>query len=118
MLSGITLAEELSGPHLMRKSQLDVLGTILVTEWPDEQGALFQGIRKEIGFVINSKQDHMKAVLRVPKKLLGNHRPVATIEDDGWFYTSVGSDINDVNQWHSVIASKKGTSELLFSYTW
>lgn len=87
--------------------------------WPDNASGLFQGIRKAVKTEIITEKDHLDAIATIPKHLMKDRIVGATVEADGWFYTSIeyknwGKDA----VWFSVIASAKNSKVLCFSYTW
>ncbi len=59
----------------------------------------------------------MTAMGEIPKELLKGLKISATIESNGWFYSSVDPD-GEKATWFSVIATQKGGKEIFFSPTW
>ncbi len=111
-------AEDQNGVLKERIRQFGLLKTRPIADWPKDTSSLFQGLSKEMPFAIQSKEDHLKAIEKIPKHLLEGHRLGKTIEKDGWHYTSVDQTESDGSSWFRAIASKMGSKQLLFSYTW
>lgn len=116
-VSSVSHAEDTPELLSIRISQIEQLGTRPIENWPEKDGELFQGLRKTISITIESKDDHLKAIAQIPKKLLAKRKAGKTLEINGWFYTSVDFEGRKA-PWLSVIASEKGSKELCFSYTW
>ena len=117
------LAVELPDMLKIRVDQMKMLqgGQIELTKaWPVDALGLFQGINKEVNIEIKSKKDHLVAISSMPKHLFKDRVIGATIESNGWFYTSI--EHKDWNAkkatWFNVIASKKNSKNLRFSYSW
>lgn len=115
--------EELPKMLRMRVDQIMVIqnGKVdLIKEWPKDSSGLFQGINKEVDIEITSREDHLAALASIPKRLMKDHVIGETIESNCWFYTSI--ERKDWNAkkatWFSVIASKKNSKILRFSYSW
>jgi len=88
--------------------------------WPKEASGLFQGISKEVEANIATKEDHLAAIATIPKHLMVDRVMGTTLESNGWFYTSIeykSWNVKEAN-WFNVIASKKDTKILYFSYSW
>ena len=118
------LAGELPQMLKMRIDQMKVFadnGQVKLSDsWPDEASGLFQGMRKGVKTVILTEKDHLDAIATIPKHLMKDHIVGATVEADGWFYTSIEHKDwkNKEASWFSVIASAKKSKVLCFSYTW
>lgn len=117
------LAVELPDMLKMRIDQMKMLQRDqieLSKAWPEDASGLFQGINKEVNIEIKSKKDHLAVISSMPKHLYKDRVIGETIESNGWFYTSV--EHKDWNAqkatWFSVIASKKNSKILRFSYSW
>tara|TARA_B110000003_G_scaffold272356_1_gene308079 strand:- start:5114 stop:5521 length:408 start_codon:yes stop_codon:yes gene_type:complete len=110
----------------MLKMRIDQMITLqpekvkLTKEWPKNASGLFQGLNKEVKTEMKSKKDYLAAVASIPRHLMKNRIIGDTIETNGWFYTSIEHKDWDTKKatWFSVIASKKGSKILRFSYTW
>jgi hypothetical protein len=124
VLSSVSLLAEIPQSLKMRIQQMggakNGLGTKLIKEWPKEAPWLFQGLRKDTSFKIKNKKDHLKAISKIPKHLLNERVVGATIEHDGWFYTSIEHKDWNVKEatWFNVIASSVKSNMLYFSYSW
>ena len=117
------LAVELPDMLKIRIDQMEMLQRDqieLSKAWPEDASGLFQGINKEVNIEIKSKKDHLAVISSIPKHLLKDRIIGETIESNGWFYTSI--EHKDWNakkaNWFNVIASKKNSKILRFSYTW
>ena len=117
------LATELPDTLKMRIGQMKMLqrGQIELSEaWPEHAQGLFQGINKEVSIEIKSVKDHLAVISSMPKRLFKDRVIGETIESNGWFYTSI--EHKDWNAkkatWFNVIASKKNSNILRFSYSW
>jgi|GEM_PF-3291397 len=110
----------------MLKMRIDQMKTLqqgkvkLVNEWPEDAAGLFQGISKKVKTEIESKEDHLAVIASIPKHLMKNRVIGKTLESDGWFYTSIEhkSWTTEKATWFSVVASKKNSKILRFSYSW
>ncbi len=116
-------AVELPNVLKMRIEQMDMIqrGQIKLSKtWPDDKSGLFQGVRKRVKTVISTKKNHLDAIETIPKELMKDRIIGATIEADGWFYTSIEHKdwTNKKPSWFSVIASAKNSKVLCFSYSW
>ena len=116
-------AVELPDMLKTRIDQMEMLqrGQIELSKaWPEDASGLFQGINKEVNIEIKTKKDYLAVISSIPKHLLKDRIIGETIESNGWFYTSI--EHKDWNakkaNWFNVIASKKNSKILRFSYTW
>lgn len=92
----------------------------VLKEWPEEKGDLFQYFKFQVSHVVNTEEDHLKAISTIPKRLMEGLVIGKTMEIDGRFYTSIEDEGWDGKNptWMSVIATKKGDDHLFFSATW
>jgi hypothetical protein len=90
------------------------------TPWPKEASGLFQGSSKDVESNIATKEDHLAAIATIPKHLMKDRIMGTTLESNGWFYTSIEYKSWNVKEatWFNVIASKKDSKILYFSYSW
>jgi hypothetical protein len=100
-----------------RIGQLEFNRPSEIQKWPEDQAGLFQGLRKQLASNVESEKDFRDAIATIPKELLEGRKISATLEANGWYYVSVDLAVAEIN-WHSVIAVKKGSREILFSFTW
>ncbi len=110
-------ANDLRGIKI-RMGQLKIMGNNEIKQWPKDDTGLFQGGQKTLKFKVTDKESHQKAINLIPKHCLVNHRATKTIERDGWYYTSFDFINSDRPTFFSLVAIKKGTNKMLFSYTW
>jgi hypothetical protein len=117
------VGEELPEMLKMRIEQITIIqkGKVdLIKEWPEDASGLFQGINREVDIEIISKEDHLAAIDSIPKRLMKDRVIGETFESNGWFYTSIERKDWKIKKatWFNVIASKKNSKILRFSYTW
>lgn len=95
-------------------------GGVAKTEYPEKAQELFQGWRYKLNFMINDRNDHLRALSLIPANLLEDKRLSGTVEYNGWYYSSyehisVGS---EKPSWFQIVGSKQGADHLCFSHTW